>query len=74
MTNKQIIKRYLSDKAWVSSRQLQKDLFYKMNPETVTRECRRMSEEKYNYDKEIEKRKNNGFVEFQLVRDNLKLI
>ena len=69
MTNKEHILKYLSGKGWVSNRQIQLALMYNMNPDTVSRECRRMREEG-----EIDKRVVGKLIEYQIKREQPRLL
>lgn len=62
MTNRDKIANFLKGKNWVQAREMQKIFFYTMNPDTLTRECRRMRE-----DNMIEKNPSNKFNEYRLI-------
>lgn len=68
MTNQETIKNHLQGKGWVSGRELQIKLIYQMNPETVARECRRLSEKG-----EIIKDIKDGFVQYQLTSGQVRM-
>lgn len=63
MTNREILINCLEMTTdWVNQRDLQRDLIYIMNPESVAREARRLARAEV-----IEKRKNGKFVEYKLI-------
>lgn len=69
MTNQEKITNYLKRFDWVNARQLQTALFYDMNPESATREARRLCEQG-----DLQKRKNGKFIEYRLVRGQLRCL